>query len=128
MEDNFVIDAIEKFKEKTGIAPSAINIHMGTDKIIGRTKYPRIHHWGKLVLVKTGRKDAKKGIYMNEKQVRNILSDIDFETDGSIGSDARYLCWNVGHPEATLDGEFTADELETIAWWMRNKKPGEKDK
>jgi hypothetical protein len=24
--------------------------------------------------------------------------------------------------EADLDGSFTADELEAIAWWMRNQK------
>lgn len=58
---------------------------------------------------------------MDEKQVREILHDINFEFDGGIFSDARYLAWTVGNTEATLDGEFTAEELEAIAWWMRHK-------
>ena len=41
---NFVVDAVEKFEEKTGITPSAINIHMGHEESIGRTQYPRILH------------------------------------------------------------------------------------
>jgi hypothetical protein len=32
-----------------------------------------------------------------------------------------YLSWNPGDEGATLDGEFDADDLEAIAWWMRNK-------
>lgn len=31
-----------------------------------------------------------------------------------------YLFVEAGKREATLDGEFTADELEAIAAWMRN--------
>jgi hypothetical protein len=30
--------------------------------------------------------------------------------------------------EADLDGSFTADELEAIAWWMRNEKVVESQK
>jgi hypothetical protein len=32
------------------------------------------------------------------------------------------MCWNKGEEVAVLDGEFTADELEAIAYWMRDKK------
>jgi hypothetical protein len=33
-----------------------------------------------------------------------------------------YLAWDPGDKEATLDGIFSAEELEAIAWWMRNKE------
>jgi len=38
-----------------------------------------------------------------------------------------YVAWplyesgQVKKTEACLDGDFTADQLEAIAWWMRNK-------
>ena len=32
-----------------------------------------------------------------------------------------YLCWNPKDERARLDGLFSADELEAVAWWMRNK-------
>lgn len=41
---DFIADAIEKFEQKTGVTPGAINIHLGSDEIVGRTKYPRIRH------------------------------------------------------------------------------------
>lgn len=71
---------------------------------------------------------AKKGIYMDEKQVKKILNDIYFRSNGGISSEeARYFAWTIGNTKATLDGEFTADELHAIAWWMRHKsaKKGE---
>lgn len=35
-----------------------------------------------------------------------------------------YINWDIGDKDATLDGLFNAEQLEAIAWWMRNK--GEK--
>jgi hypothetical protein len=32
-----------------------------------------------------------------------------------------YLSWNPGDEQATLDGDYSAEDLEAIAWWMRNK-------
>ena len=36
---NFVFDAVARFEEKTGITPTAINIHLGVDDIKYRAKY-----------------------------------------------------------------------------------------
>lgn len=38
----------------------------------------------------------------------------------------RYVDWDAenGALPATLEGRFTADELEAIAWFMRHAKPG----
>lgn len=58
---------------------------------------------------------------MNEAKIKKILKDVKFEEDGGLSSDLKYLSWDVGQIEATLDGDFTADELEAIAWWMRHK-------
>lgn len=44
--------------------------------------------------------------------------------DGGLYNLGWYLGWNPHRPEAVLDGDFTADELEAIAWWMRNHGAG----
>ena len=67
---------------------------------------------------------------MDEKKAREILKDI-IRTDGGLADGGLadlswYLDWQVGDEEATLDGPFSAEDLEAIAWWMRNaKKKGE---
>ncbi len=58
---------------------------------------------------------------MNEEQARKILGDA-VHPDGSLYQLGQYLCWNGKEDDACLDADFTADELEAIAWWMRNKK------
>ena len=57
---------------------------------------------------------------MNNEQASEILSG-EIQEDGGLYSLGWYLAWTVGYEGATLDGEFTADELEAIAWWMKNK-------
>jgi hypothetical protein len=65
---------------------------------------------------------------MNEPEAIKILElnvgsrDKLFKEDGCLFSLGWYLSWDIGDDKATLDGEFSADELEAIAWWMRNKK------
>jgi hypothetical protein len=58
---------------------------------------------------------------MNEEKAREILGP-DIGADGSLFGGENYLHWSPGEQSATLDGSFTADDLEAIAWWMRNKK------
>lgn len=59
---------------------------------------------------------------MNEERVWNILGDCIDVNNNSLHSLGWYVSWTPGRDQATLDGEFTADDLEAIAWWMRNKK------
>lgn len=60
---------------------------------------------------------------MNEEQATKILKDeVEDVNNNNLYSLGWYLSWYVGDEEATLDGDFTADELEAIAWWMKNKK------
>ena len=47
---------------------------------------------------------------MNEEKCRKILTDCH-----------EYFVWAIDEKDTTLDGVFTADQLEAIAWWMRNK-------
>lgn len=62
---------------------------------------------------------------MNEAKVREIFQS----SWGNVISDNNgiYLCslsffsWDPSDREISLDGSFTADELEAIVWWMRNK-------
>jgi hypothetical protein len=60
---------------------------------------------------------------MDEAQAREILKD-HIQSDNQLNNVGRYLNWHptVRNFEATLDGDFQAEELEAIAWWMRNKK------
>ncbi len=57
---------------------------------------------------------------MNEKLAKEILCN-------NIGKNGEiygiYFSWRVGDKEACLDGDFTAEELKAIAWWMKNKTP-----
>lgn len=44
------------------------------------------------------------------------------ETTHGLYSPGWYLAWDVGNEKAILDGEFSADDLEAIAVYMRNVK------
>ena len=56
---------------------------------------------------------------MTEEIVRKLLP---INEDNSIGpSYGHYMCWHLGDETVTLDSDFTIEELEAIAWWMRNK-------
>ncbi len=58
---------------------------------------------------------------MDEKIARQIL-ETTIQPDNGLHDLCWYLNWFPGHEEVTLDGGFNADDLEAIAWWMRNKK------
>ena len=60
---------------------------------------------------------------MDEKRANEILPDDVKAVDGGLTSLGWYLAWWPGNDTATLDGSFTADDLEAIAWWMRNHDP-----
>jgi len=59
---------------------------------------------------------------MNEEKARSILREGIIQPDNSLHDLGWYLDWHSsGGLDAVLDGPFTAEELEAIAWWMRNK-------
>ena len=58
---------------------------------------------------------------MNEEEAREVLSKIIVNND-NLYSLGWLLLWNKNDLIAYLDGEFTARDLEAIAWWMNNKK------
>lgn len=58
---------------------------------------------------------------MDEKKVREILDKVIFRADNGLYDLSPYLLWITNEKIARLDGNFTPDELEAIAWWMRNK-------
>jgi hypothetical protein len=57
---------------------------------------------------------------MTKTRAEEILGDAIDPIDNGLSS-VRYLSWTPGDRLATLDDSFTADELEAIAWWMRNQ-------
>ncbi len=57
---------------------------------------------------------------MDEKRANEILKNEVKADDGGLYSLGWYLNWEIDDNEAILDGRFTADELEAIAWWMKN--------
>jgi len=58
---------------------------------------------------------------MNEQQAREILGDYD-KNEGWFTNISEYVEWFQQNEKAALDGEFTADQLEAIAFWMRKTK------
>lgn len=65
---------------------------------------------------------------MTEEKAREILGDHLSIEDNTIGATEEYVAWPIfinGYyysDKCELDGNFAADELEAIAWWMRNKE------
>ena len=59
---------------------------------------------------------------MDEKQATEILTNETIDSDSNLEGSFPfpYLSWRIGDKKATLDGECTANELEAIAWWMKN--------
>ena len=55
---------------------------------------------------------------MNETKAREILGCW-IRDDGSLSSLAPYI--NADSEGVSLDGGFTPEQLEAMAWWMRNK-------
>jgi len=58
---------------------------------------------------------------MDSAQATQILQS-SIASDGGLYNVGWYLAWSQGDATATLDGTFTADDLEAIAWWMRQHK------
>lgn len=57
---------------------------------------------------------------MDEEKLEKILSYASLTHD-FIHSDNPYICWNREEPDTIeLDGVFNAEELEAIAWRMKN--------
>lgn len=57
---------------------------------------------------------------VTREQAIRILGDA-IGADGGLYRLGWSIGWNAGAMSATLDGTFTADELEAIAWWLRNQ-------
>ena len=57
---------------------------------------------------------------MTEEQARKILGET-IRPNNSLSNVECYVDW-WGCDTVTLDDHFTADQLEAIAWWMKNKK------
>lgn len=63
---------------------------------------------------------------MNEQRALELLSPV-LRSMGNDDADqfdftaTAHATWLPGCDSALLDGTFSADELEAIAWWMRNK-------
>lgn len=70
-------------------------------------------------------KDITDKQVCNEETAKAILcgdGDNIIKKDGGLYSVGWYLRWDVGDDIALLDGQFTAEDLEAIAFWMRRPK------
>ena len=59
---------------------------------------------------------------MNQKEKTRLCRELlRIEGDGTVFSSGEYMAWPSaqGIEFASLDGKFTADELEALAHWMR---------
>jgi len=58
---------------------------------------------------------------MTEQKAKALLKEM-ILPNGDIYGLGRYASWQVSHPEtARLDGDFNAEELAALAWWMKNR-------
>jgi len=60
---------------------------------------------------------------MNEQDARRILAAF-VTSDDRLEAADRYVSWPLygdSKDRISLDDIFTADEIEAMAWWMRNK-------
>ena len=58
---------------------------------------------------------------MNEESARDVLGD-SIKKDNSLFNCGWYLDWPNFNNTVTMDGEFTAKDIEAILWWVNNKK------
>ena len=56
---------------------------------------------------------------MNEEKAKEILKSY-IQPDGGLYCLGHYMDWPPGDKEITLDCRFELEELEAIAWWVRN--------
>lgn len=59
---------------------------------------------------------------MNKAEVRLILASATSMQSSGLDGELGYnglVCWRLDWPTAELEGNFTADQLEAIALWMR---------
>jgi hypothetical protein len=60
---------------------------------------------------------------MTAEQAQKILKDW-IQPDGTIEHPFEYFGWRPESHTMEIEGVFPADELEAIAWWIRNaQKP-----
>jgi hypothetical protein len=57
---------------------------------------------------------------MDEEKAIEILGDW-ISDDGDLFDLGAYISFEKGDQTVSLDGHFTADALEAVVWWMRNK-------
>lgn len=65
------------------------------------------------------RQSGPNGERMTEERAREIWKD-EIQPDGGIYCLGHYIAWTPGEQKATLDCEFSADELEALVWFMRH--------
>ena len=58
---------------------------------------------------------------MDEAKAIRVLGEGVVQPDNGLSDLGWYLEWLEEDDYATLDGTFEAEELEAIAWWMKNK-------
>ena len=65
---------------------------------------------------------------MNATRAQEILMETAtrIEDDGGLYNPGHYIGWVPGDETVVLDDRFYPEELEAIAWWMRNN-PKKKD-
>jgi hypothetical protein len=58
---------------------------------------------------------------MDEQKAKEILAD-SINEDGSLERyHDYYIKWELGDESVLIDGNLSIEELEAIAWWMKNK-------
>ncbi len=59
---------------------------------------------------------------MNESEAKKILGIAIERGDGLYTNLDGAIAWNTDDEKIIMEGEFTPEYLEAVAWWIKNKK------
>lgn len=59
---------------------------------------------------------------MNEEKARELLKEYIQPNNDLMPRGEEFTRWYTDEENPIIDGCFSPDELEAIAWWVRNKK------
>lgn len=62
---------------------------------------------------------------MDERRAREILGIPEGSPEINDGRKVDWICWPLhgDRDSVGLDGDYAAEQLEAIAWWMKNMPP-----
>lgn len=78
--------------------------------------------WGEIERLRARVAELEANQRMSNERARGVLAHMDHAGAVSIENAVPMVAADAGRKFSTLDGEFTADDLDALACWMRDPK------